>query len=81
MVEIDGKVYAVPGLTIARTPIVVTQRVNAFSWELTYMREQGVSERLRQRGADPRLFWAPVVRNEHAGLESSQGFVAFGRLA
>lgn len=80
-IEIDGKVYFVLGQTTAGTPMAVTQRVNAFMWELTYMRKQGVQERLRLRDADPDLYWTPAVREEHAGLESLQGFLPFGRLA
>lgn len=80
-IEIDGKVYFTLGQTTAGTPVAVTQRVNAFMRELTYMREQGVAERLRERGADPSMHWTPTIRDEHVGLESSQGFVAFGRLA
>jgi hypothetical protein len=81
LVEIDGSVYAPIGQTTARTPMEVTERVNAFIWELHYIREQGVDERLRLRGADPALYWTPHVREEHIGLESAQGFVALGRLA
>jgi hypothetical protein len=80
-IEIDGKVYFALGQTTARTPMAVTQWVNAFMWELTYMRDQGVDERLRQRDADPSLYWAPTVRNDHVGLVSAQGFVSYGRLA
>lgn len=80
-ITIDGKVYFPLGQTTAGTPIAVTQRVNAFMWELNYMREQGVDERLRLRGADPGLYWVPQVHDEHIGLSSSQGFVAFGRLS
>lgn len=67
-IEIDGKVFFALGQTTAGTPMAVTQRVNAFMWELTYMREQGVHARPRQRNADPQLYWAPAVCNEHAGL-------------
>jgi hypothetical protein len=80
-IEIDGKVYFPLGQTTAGTPLAVTQRVNTFMWELRWMREQGAHERLHRRGADPTLYWTPAVRDDHAGLESSQGFVAFGRLA
>lgn len=81
MIEIDGAVYSPPGQTGAGTPSVVTRRVLAFMWELTYLREQGLDERLRRRGADPRLYWVPAVRDEQVGLISRQGFVSLGRLA
>ncbi len=80
-IEIDGKVYAVYGLTAAGTPLHVTRRVNAFMWELTYMREQGLEQRLQAVGADPTLPWEPAVLDEHVGLLTSQHFLAFGRLA
>jgi hypothetical protein len=80
-IEIDGKVYFALGQTTAGTPISVTQRVNAFMWELTYIRERGVEERLRARGADPGLYWTPTVRDDQVGLASLQGFVPFGGLA
>jgi len=81
MIEIDRSVYAPLGQTTARMPAEVTQRVNTFMWELRYIREEGIHERLRLRGADPTLYWNPVIREEHIGLESATGFVAFGRLA
>jgi hypothetical protein len=42
-ITIDGNVYFALGQTSAGT-----HRVNEFMWELTYMREQGVNERLRR---------------------------------
>ena len=81
LIEIDGAVYAPLGQTAGRTPMEVTQRVNALMWELRYVREQGIDERLRLRGVDHRQFWNPVVRDEHLGLQSRLGFVALGRLA
>lgn len=80
-VEIDGSTYFAPGQTVAGTPLAVTQPVKAFLWELECLRKHGLDERLRQRGADPTVYWVPRVRNELAGLESSQGFLALGRLA
>lgn len=81
MIEIDGAVYVPLGQTTARTPMAVTQRVNALIWELRYLREQGLEERLRLRGVDPGQFWNPVVRDEQLGLQSRLGFVTLGRLA
>jgi hypothetical protein len=80
-IEIDGKVYAALGQTVAGTPVEVTMRVNAFMWELTYLREEGLTVRLQKRGADPSRYWTPAVRDECAGLLSSQGFLALGRLS
>jgi hypothetical protein len=81
LIDIRGSVYAALGQTTAGTPIEFTRRVNAFMCELRHIREQGLDERLRLRGADPSLYWTPVVREEHIGLESAQGFVTLGRLA
>jgi hypothetical protein len=81
LTEVDGIVYAGLGQTVAGTPSAVTDRVNAFMWELTYLREQGLRVRLGARSLNPDLYWAPRVRNEHIGLESVEGFASFGRLA
>ena len=81
LIEIDGQVYMPPGQSTARTPIAVTQQVNAFMWELSLIREDGLRAWLAAHDGDPGLYWVPIVRDDHVGVESSQGFLAVGRLA
>lgn len=80
MIEIDGEVYAPLGQTTARTPMEVTRRAQALSWQLTDIREHGVSKWLTERGCDTSLYWRPMVRDGLIGLESSSGFVPLGEL-
>jgi hypothetical protein len=82
-IEVDGAFYGLASLgqTGAGTPVTVSRRVMALTWEITLIRERGISQRLSELGEDPSGYWVPAVQDERLGLERSTRFVPLGRLA